>query len=186
MKKTLYVFFNPSRLHVHVGPLDSLARQNHPQKEKAMAVTRRRFLKTGSIVAIAAGAAGIPIEAAAKALKESKTSETAKAAAVPMSAVTHFDMAAFAQYLNTEFVMSHIGATTTVMKLTEIKNWRKETDKKRGECFSLVFSTSENTELVQNTYSIEHRSLGTFSLLIVPAGKTGNTYHYEALFNRLR
>ena len=148
-----------------------------------MAVNRRKFLKTGSIVAIAAS---LPIKVAANALE--KTNKPTNAVATPpppVSAIPGFSMESFAKHLNSKFIVSDSNAKRTVMKLTEIKNWKKDSNNTRGECFSLVFSTMNRNELRQNTYAFQHRTLGSFELLVVPAGKNGNTYHYEALFNRL-
>jgi hypothetical protein len=53
------------------------------------------------------------------------------------------------------------------------------------EAFSLVFR-SEQTELKQNTYVIEHARLGKFSFLLVPARREDkDRNYYIATVNRL-
>jgi hypothetical protein len=148
-----------------------------------MAVNRRQFIKTGTLVAVAAG---LPLRAAAETPNHSNLS--ANVAAPPLSplhgASAHFDMATFARQLNTTFRLSHSTGKTAVVKLVEVKDWRNDETRKTGrECFSLVFSGSAS--LKQNTYVVDHRSLGSFSLLVVPSGENSQGRYYEALFNRL-
>ncbi|HBB87032.1 MAG TPA: hypothetical protein DC047_05405 [Blastocatellia bacterium] len=144
-----------------------------------MAVNRRQFIKTGTLVAVAAG---IPLKVAAETFNQPNSSASVLAAPVsPLhGASSHFDMATFAQQLNTNFRLSHSGKTA-VVKLVEVKDWRDDPAKKTGrECFSLVFSGPSS--LIQNTYSVDHGTLGSFSLLVVPSAEGKR---YEALFNRL-
>jgi hypothetical protein len=148
-----------------------------------MAVNRRQFITTGTLVAVSAG---LPLKALAETLNHSNSS--ANTAAAPLSpldsASSRFDMATFAQQLNTNFSLSHPTQKTAVVKLIEVKDWRNNETKKTGrECFSLVFSGPAS--LVQNTYSVDHSLLGSFSLLVVPSGENKQWHYYEALFNRL-
>jgi hypothetical protein len=55
----------------------------------------------------------------------------------------------------------------------------------RGECFSLVFHTSDRPPLEQNTYRVEHPALGEFALFLVPIdpGEHGGQ-QLEAVINR--
>ena len=53
------------------------------------------------------------------------------------------------------------------------------------ESFSLIFRGSGNHPLPQKTYHFEHPNLGKFDLFIVPIGRTGNEWEYEAVLNRV-
>jgi hypothetical protein len=93
---------------------------------------------------------------------------------------------AFESLLNTEFFI-HFEAVKVPVTLVDVTNLapRKE-NKTRKEAFSLLFRGSENTILQQNTYLIEHETLGMFSFLIVPIRtKFKHSAHYEAVINRL-
>ena len=148
-----------------------------------MVLNRRHFIKTGTLVAVSAG---LPLQAIAGTFKHSNSS--ANVPATPLSplhgASAHFDMATFARELNTNFRLSHPTVKTAVVKLIEVKDWRNDESRKTGrECVSLVFSGSAS--LKQNTYVVDHSSLGSFSVLVVPSAESKQGYHYEALFNRL-
>jgi len=54
----------------------------------------------------------------------------------------------------------------------------------KKECFSLIFKGSPATSLRQNSYRVEHDSLGKFRMLVVPVGNSKQNL-YEAVFNRL-
>jgi hypothetical protein len=152
-----------------------------------MAVNRRQFIKTGTLVAVSAG---LPLKAVAETFNHSNSSAKTGAKTIARrfslldNASSRFDMTTFAQQLNTNFRLSHATAKTAVVKLIEVKDWRQNEEKKTGkECFSLVFRGQ--APLKQNTYSVDHGSLGSFSLLVVPSGESKQGHYYEALFNRL-
>jgi hypothetical protein len=53
------------------------------------------------------------------------------------------------------------------------------------ECFSLTFNGPGSRCLEQKMYEFQHDELGTFSLFMVPIGKTRDSFQYEVVFNRL-
>lgn len=55
----------------------------------------------------------------------------------------------------------------------------------RQEQFSLLFTGPLDLFLPQGIYRLEHDQLGTIDLFLVPIGKDGDGYQYEAVFNRL-
>src|SRR5580698_6510504 len=55
----------------------------------------------------------------------------------------------------------------------------------RNECFSLTFIGPGSRFLEQKMYEFQHDELGTFSLFMVPIGKTRDSFQYEVVFNRL-
>ncbi len=55
----------------------------------------------------------------------------------------------------------------------------------KNECFSLTFHGPGSRYLEQKMYEFEHDELGTFSLFMVPIGKSRDSFQYEVVFNRL-
>ena len=53
------------------------------------------------------------------------------------------------------------------------------------EGFSLLFTGPSKNAFAQGTYTIEHPTLGSFALFLVPVGPRGSTSSYEAVINRL-
>ena len=72
--------------------------------------------------------------------------------------------------------------TTTLVEVSDIGPApdKKETGR---ECFVLRFRGSET--LSQNTYLMEHATLGQFKLFLVPAGKNKHGIYCQAVINRL-
>jgi hypothetical protein len=147
-----------------------------------MAISRRKFIKAGGIVALSAA---VPLEAAAKVLDSSpRQRDLGNPTRHGLDAVSSLDMQAFSRQLQTSFLLSHPSAGVASVKLVKVHEWRPNTAPKNGrECFSLMFRGSESVGLRQNTYTVEHDALGKFEMLLVPIGNKQG--YYEALFNRL-
>ncbi len=147
-----------------------------------MATSRRKFIKAGAIGALFAG---IPLKATGREFFES----AAGALITKSGTVGLLDMRAFEQHLNSEFRIHHDNVKITAIKLVEVKDLRPQSAKtsraNSKECFSAIFRGARRPVLRQNTYEIEHGSLGKFSLLLVPVGMSENEQYYEAIFNRL-
>ncbi|HLG15591.1 MAG TPA: GNAT family N-acetyltransferase [Blastocatellia bacterium] len=54
----------------------------------------------------------------------------------------------------------------------------------RQEQFSLIFLAPEDTPILQNLFVLEHGTLGTFDLLLVPIGRDATGIQFEAVINR--
>ena len=148
-----------------------------------MATSRRKFIKVGTISALVAG---IPLKAAAREL----FNPAAHLLSSNNVADGTLNMRAFARHLNSKFRIHHGNAKTTQLKLVEVKDLRTPSaaNQRRidsAECFSAVFLGASRSGLRQNTYIVEHGSLGKFSLLLVPVDMSKNQQYYEAIFNRL-
>jgi hypothetical protein len=147
-----------------------------------MATSRRKFIKAGAIGALLAG---FPLRATAREFLEPATG----ALITNSGTVGILDMRAFEQHLNSEFRIHHDNVKITSIKLVEVKDLRsRSANTSRAnskECFSAIFLGARRPVLRQNTYEIEHGSLGKFSLLLVPVGMSKNEQYYEAIFNRL-
>ncbi len=74
------------------------------------------------------------------------------------------------------------------LKLVEV-NLRKPgagDSAKCDEAFSLLFAGPKNRFLPQRLYFFTHEAMGRFPLFIVPVGQDATTFHYEAVFSRIR
>lgn len=93
----------------------------------------------------------------------------------------NYSKAAFTSYLNSIFqLQTSFGIVAAT--LTKIDDMPAP---KGGECFTLLFRGGSRA-LPQDTYMITHPALGTFALLLVPAGTDANgAQGYLATLNRL-
>lgn len=137
--------------------------------------SRRKFLKQGTLGALAAGVT--------LGLGDKISGRTTWAASNGMPGLNR---AAFASQLHTKFVVNN-GKQKVELELIEVANLgSKRTVLGQREAFSLVFSGSDATPLEQSTYAIEHEKLGFFSFLMVPVGlRKKNSRYYEININRL-
>ncbi len=99
--------------------------------------------------------------------------------------------AAFAELLNTRFAVRIGGETTEgesagprIIKLELVSAVWKETGTTEG--YSLLFRGPADSFLDQRIHRFSHEKMGDFGLFIVPVGKTGQGYEYQAIVNRLK
>ncbi|HVS82719.1 MAG TPA: twin-arginine translocation signal domain-containing protein [Pyrinomonadaceae bacterium] len=149
-----------------------------------MSITRRKFLKAGTLVALSAA---IPLKAMGQQIPKGNDGnpidQSKDIAADPLS---HYNRSAFSSYLNSIFRL-YTGYSTIDVALVEVKDLMPWAAKAQNgaECFSLLFRGG-NVALPQNTYRIEHPSLGTFQLFLVPGGPDDNgAQSFVAIINRL-
>ena len=149
-----------------------------------MSITRRKFLKAGTLVALSAA---IPLKAAGQQIPKGNDGnpidQSKDIAADPLS---HYTRSAFSSYLNSIFRL-YAGYSFVDVALVEVKDLMPAgtVAKDGAECFSLLFRGG-NTALPQNTYRIEHPSLGTFQLFLVPGSPDDNgAQSFVAIINRL-
>ena len=136
--------------------------------------SRRKFLKQGTLGALAAG---VTVGLAKKAV--------GGASADSLSALA-LNRAAFLSQLRTTFVIKN-GSRKIPLKLIEVANLgSKRAMNDSREAFSLVFTGGTSATLKQGTYSIDHEKLGEFSMLIVPIfARDKSVRYYEININRL-
>lgn len=137
-----------------------------------MSTSRRSFLKTGTIVALAAG---VPMTTVVKV--------AAGESLLPSATAFGLHKRDFEAQLNTEFRVT-ADKSKVCVKLVDVSDLRPHT--RNGEAFSLMFRGHASLSLTQNTYVIEHERLGKFSFLLVPMRATKDGQQYEAVINRLR
>lgn len=104
-----------------------------------------------------------------------------------------FTPATFIPHLNTAFKLQ--SATTeraSGLKLTKVTDLRPASGKASAaaggrNCFSLLFRGSPKQTLAQDIYTIEHRALGEFTMLVVPViNRDKSATYYEAIINHRR
>jgi hypothetical protein len=148
-----------------------------------MSLSRRKFLRAGTLVAISAG---IPMK--------DILAETLSPKSVPggsrLNAALHLNRETFARYVNTKFSLSLSDISPVAVRLVNVKDLTPEESKASAsatgrECFSLAFVGQANEPLRQETYNVNHGSLGNFAMLVVPVGRDKKATYYEAVFNRL-
>lgn len=150
-----------------------------------MAISRRKFMKAGTLVLLSAG---VPLKVVAEQITTPIASNSLSAA--HMGSLHLLTEAVFAAQLKTTFRVRAGGAGAVDLKLVEVNDLRsaavKESPALRGrECFSIIFQGPRKAPLAQNTYTLEHGALGKFPVLIVPVGESEQGLKYEAIFNRL-
>jgi len=91
------------------------------------------------------------------------------------------EKAAFAENLNTKFLLRPDDEHIIELELTKIREVESEPD---HEQFALVFHGPANVYLPQRIYPLEHERMGAISLFLVPTGRGENGFIYEAVFNR--
>ena len=149
-----------------------------------MSITRRKFLKAGTLVALSAA---IPLKAAGQQPRKvndgNPIDQSKDVAADPLS---QYGKSAFSSYLNSIFRL-YTGYSFVDVTLVEVKDLTPgaATTQTGAECFSLLFRGG-SVALPQNTYKIEHPSLGTFPLFLVPGKPDDNgAQSFVAIINRL-
>jgi hypothetical protein len=150
-----------------------------------MAISRRKFIKNGTLVALVAG---LPLKVAAETINPG-TFLAAGAIGPITSNGSKLDLNSFSTYLKSDFQLSGPGVPTIRARLIEVHDWKSQAKApehlKTKECFSAIFVASASAPLPQDTYTVEHAALGKFSMFLVPSRKSTNGIQYEAVFNRL-
>src|SRR5260370_27613840 len=148
-------------------------------KEKQMSITRRKFLQAGTLVALSAA---IPLRVIGQQPRKVNDGNPIDQS----DSLSSYNRAAFTSYLNSIFRL-YTGYSTTDVALVEGKDLmpRAATTQTGAECFSLL-SRAGSVARPQNTYKIEHPSLGTFPLFLVPGKPDDNgAQSFVAIMNRL-
>lgn len=152
-----------------------------------MVVSRRGFIKRGSLLVLAAGAS---LSSADRIFGRDADFEypASTQADLPKGnkpAPFNFTKATFAPYVDTVFRIHPDSSKPLKTTLVSVGDIGPVPDRKvvGRECFVLRFRGTET--LRQNTYRIEHDVLGRFELFLVPSGKNRKGFYYQAVINRL-
>jgi hypothetical protein len=97
---------------------------------------------------------------------------------------------AFAGLVGTTFRVSLAQGRTATLRLLSVRTlaapggrWKGPLP--TGDGFAPLFSGSLSEGFGQGTYTVGHRSLGSFAMFLVPVGPAGPDQRYEAVFNRM-
>jgi hypothetical protein len=148
-----------------------------------MVVSRRSFMKRGSLLVLTAG---VSLGSADRIFGSESHFEYRDLTQDDPPAPFDYAKAKFTPYVDTIFRIFYPdyskALTTTLVSVNDIGPVPDRTEAGR-ECFVLKFRGTET--LPQNTYVIEHAVLGRFDLFLEPAGKNKKGVYYEAVINRL-
>lgn len=147
-----------------------------------MANSRRKFLKAGMLAALFAAA---PLKTALGQSwkdRDGNPNDGSFPGVQNNDPLAAYTKAAFVSYLNSVFQLN-TGFNVIAVTLVKIDDMPSA---KGGECFSLLFRGGSGAALRQNTYNVDHPSLGRFPLFLVPVGTDQNGVQgYVATINRL-
>lgn len=145
-----------------------------------MSVSRRKFLRAGTLVAISAG---FPLRSLFAATLSQPSSLLPTIG--HLNPGLYLNQETFSRQLNTKFSFSREDVEVAV-KLIEVNNLTPKMAATNGkECFGLVFIGSHKQPVRQETYRVTHNSIGKFDMLVVPVASNKKGVYYEAIFNRL-
>ena len=159
-----------------------------------MTVTRREFLKTGTIVGLTAtasvGAAGPGVGDILRLTGDDLTKGYPISVDARLDPLYRFTRARFLENLNTTFRFFNSVFRHVDLKLVQVKEinplaGRAIAPESEKDCFSLTFIGPLNTPIEQGTYTVAHEQLGKFEMLVTSLGPTRFTTRYEAIINRL-
>ena len=88
----------------------------------------------------------------------------------------------FSKHVNTKFRV--VNEEPIELELKEIKGYSSRPNEESGmERFSVFFTGSGDFFLPQRVYTLEHDSMGSFDLFLVPIARDEKSFRYEAVFN---
>jgi len=94
-----------------------------------------------------------------------------------------FDRDRFAEVLGSSFVLKTTEGQSVDLRLVEVSGIR---ERPHQFSFSIVFSVAQGYTVEQGLYDLEHESLGTVQLFLVPVDETPEGMKLEAVFNFVR
>ena len=149
-----------------------------------MAISRRRFLKAGATVSLAAA---IPFKVNAQQTRRGVIGSDSDSADLSFPT-----KAQFSEYLNTTFWVTLGTGSALEVELVSVNELKhsssvKEPAAAKRERFSLIFRGPKDKPLKQDSYTIKHHNLGTLLIFLVPMGgdEKGKGLRYEAIVSLL-
>lgn len=144
-------------------------------------VSRRGVLKLGAVAALVLGTGS-----ASRALASDTVASAARGAGNARTGRTvrgprYLKLATYVPLVGSTFRIHRPAASSLKVKLVSATRLQSEI----GESFSLIFRGHGNAKLGQETYTIEHGSLGRFPLFLVPVGPARKGQDFQAIVNRI-
>ena len=157
-----------------------------------MSLPRRRFLRVGSMFALAVGIptklAGVAFGRQADAPHSLPNAGPAGGPRGEFGAGSYLQHSTFSSHVNTTFgVRSASAAPLLLIRADDRRPAKGPGSAEAGgaECFSLVFRGSTSTPLQQGVYTLRHGALDDVQLLLAPVvSKDARARYYEAIINR--
>jgi hypothetical protein len=156
-----------------------------------MTLSRRNFLRAGTVSALLAGLNLSP----SKLVFGQTKSRSAGVFAVPYEAKTeptyYFTRQSFAPYVGSTFrLTTRAKGVAFDLTLLSVFDFQAQASARKsktpaGECFALTFRAGERETVSQGTYRFSHAALGRFSLFVVPTRSDAGGTIYEAVINHL-
>lgn len=160
---------------------------------KSMNISRRNFVKTGTVATFFAGTGLLaPILAAAQRKLSTSFAIPAQVSSDPLFSLTAAD---FQNFVGSEFTILNAASGANVAVLSNVTEIRRPVKtvrrfgsvfnrKTRGENFVLSFSLPADG-FSQATYQLWHPNFGPFDLFLVPGKRENNQNLLHAVINRI-
>ena len=154
-----------------------------------MSVSRRSFIRSAAVCALATGALlRTPLAAFGQ-------TGAALDFAIPYEATTspvfHFTRATFEPYLEGIFAAAGVGGRGVELQLVAIRDYAPPSDARlttrahrRTDCFSLLFRSAAPLSQLSSIHTLGHAALGEFDLFLAESVGRGG-YFYEAVINHV-
>jgi hypothetical protein len=157
--------------------------------ERIMTITRRSFLRDGTLVGLSTVAALSLSKLSFAQSAGTKSGTTAIPREVFATPLYNLSRATCVELVYTKFSFTSAKHGTVETYLKSVEDLTPaifKTKAKSGlECFNLVFACQSDIELEQGTYTVTHAKLGTFDLFVVPGAKQRYGRDYNAVINHL-
>ena len=158
-----------------------------------MVLSRRDFVRLGSLCAVSAGISFGFIDQALGQERRGAPGKTNAGFEIPIAAqrdpLFFMTRQTFTQYLETKFIIDPGYTFPIETTLIEVKDTRSAIARKRNapgqECFLLTFRNDGEKTVKQGTYQVRHDALGTFELFVVPSEDRAGKKFFEAVINRV-
>jgi hypothetical protein len=155
-----------------------------------MSISRRKFLRAGTVAAMAAA---VPLKsallAAGQGIRKERDGNPGEGFPVNITndPLSYYTKSAFSSYLNSIFLLRAGLLGAIEVTLTQVEDTAPGSGASQAgqECFSLLFQNGRGAALPQGTYTVEHAALGSFALFLVPGGHEKGGQSYVAIVNRL-
>jgi hypothetical protein len=151
-----------------------------------VAVSRRRFLKSGTMVSLSAV---ISLKGVVSALGQNGNHEGLFKVPLSSQADDRLTEESFSRHLYSKFLIYTTPLTGIYLELIDVKRWEPDSTKiaskaAKLDSFSILFRGPRKTALESRTYRITHDQMGSFDLFISPVNDRKKERLYQAVFNR--
>jgi uncharacterized protein DUF6916 len=159
-----------------------------------MSVSRRKFMKSGTLTALTAGFTlstfGLGF---AQKSKQGGPSVDRKSPIKSRDPLGYYTCETFEPYIGSIFQAPNALGKMVSLTLMSVTPYQPQAKTKiatktaaGSDSFSLTFKASKRLPQFTSIYKVSHPALGKFDLFLKPYETADGTIYYEAVFNRLR